>query len=163
MDSRRELNYITRQLDRFAQNMGETVLWWELDTANTTIDPIFGESPSRVYRPPVRIMAIQVDETEPTEQAGPEGRRPTQTIRAGFTAATLRESGITFVHGNAQQHLNDVISYNGRYYEVSRFDIQGRLRGDVIIGISGVETFEFEEDIFDAAPPTTPSTEPKVI
>jgi hypothetical protein len=163
MDDRRELNHVGRVYDRFVRGMGEEVTWWELDVTNSHYNSTYDESPDRIYHSPVRVTAVQVDEVEPQEFAGADGRHPVQSIRAGFTAQALREVGISFVHGNAKQHLNDVLYYNGRYYEISNFQLRGRIRGDVVVGVTGLETVQFEETVFDTSPPTVPLSEPPVI
>lgn len=140
--------------------MGEEVEWFELDVAASTSHPVYDEPGNRVYKPPVRVTMIQIDETEPVEMSGHEGRHSTGSIRAGVTAQALREAGISATHAHAPQHLNDIIYWNGRYFAISKFDIQGRIRGDAVIGISAVEVMEFEEYVFDTTPPTNPPYEP---
>jgi hypothetical protein len=160
MDDRRELAYIFRQYDRFTASMGEEVEWFELDVAATTTNSVYDEPGNRVYKPPVRVTMIQIDESEPIEEQGHEGRHSTGTLRAGVTAKALREAGVSVTHGNAPKHLNDVLYWNGRYFAVSSFQIRGRVRGDVMIGITAVETMEAEEYVFDVTPPTNPAYEP---
>lgn len=162
MDDRRELAYVFRQYDRFAQGMGEEVTWFELDVQASTTDNVYDESGNKVYKDPVRVTVIQIDETEPGENSLREGRHSTGSIRFGVTAQALREAGISATHGAAPQHLNDVIGWNARYFTVGRFDIRGRIRGDVVIGVSAVETMEFEEFVFDDTAPTVPPYEPSV-
>lgn len=160
MDDRRELAHVFRQYDRFTQGMGEEVEWFELDVAASTMHAVYDEPGNRIYKTPVRVTMIQIDETEPVEMSGHEGRHSTGSIRASVTAQALREAGITATHGSAPQHMNDVLYWNGRYFGVSSFQIRGRIRGDVVIGISAVEVMEFEEYVFDASPPTNPAYEP---
>jgi hypothetical protein len=43
--------------------------------------------------------------------------------------------------------------YDNRYYEVSAFQIRGRAKGeDVIIGITGIETYPSDDMLFDFQP-----------
>lgn len=162
MDDRRELAYAFRTYDRFTQGMGEEVEWWELDTTASSLHPVYDEPGNRVYKSPVRVTMIQIDETEPVEISGHEGRHSTGSIRASVTAKALREAGISATHASAPQHLNDVIYWNGRYFGVGSFQIRGRIRGDVVIGVSAVEVMEFEEYVYDATAPTSPVYEPTV-
>ena len=67
----------------------------------------------------------------------------------------MYEAGIsiTEVHGNRLQdsspieiwrrdRMSDIFYYDGRFYEISGFQIRGRVQGeDVIIGITGIESF----------------------
>lgn len=162
MDDRRELAHIFRQYDRFTQGMGEEVEWFELDTTASTLDNVYDEPGNRVYKPPVRVTVIQIDQGEPIEIDTHEGRHPTGSIHFGVTAQALAEAGITFTHGHAPQHLNDVVAWDGRYFAVSDYEIRGRVRADVVIGITAVETMEDEEYVFDTTPPTVPPYEPTV-
>lgn len=161
MDDRRELNSVNRHINRFVGGMGEAVLWWEKDPSST-MDNVYDESPNAVYTSPKRVVVIQVDQSEGQENSTHDGRHTTNSIRIGVSAQALRESGISNVHGQAQQHLNDVVAWDGRYFAISSFQIRGRVRGDVIIGITAVETMEFEESVYDTVPPTIPPTEPTV-
>jgi hypothetical protein len=162
MDPRRELSEIFKHYDRFAQSMGEEVVWWEKDVVSSTTDNVYDEGPNQVYYAPKRVTVIQLDQSEGPEISTHDGRHTTNTIRFGVTAQALRESGITNTHGQAQQHLNDVIEWDGRYFAISSYQIRGRVRGDVVIGVTAVETMEFEEEVFDTTPPTTPPGEPTV-
>lgn len=162
MDDRRELSHIFRQYDRFSSGMGEEVMWWEVDTAASSLDAVYDEPGNRVYKTPVRVTVIQIDQGEPIEVDTHEGRHSTGTIHFGVTAQSLAEAGISFTHGHAPQHLNDVIYWDGRYFAVSDYEIRGRVRGDVLIGITAVETMLTEEFVFDTTPPAVPPYEPTV-
>jgi hypothetical protein len=51
------------------------------------------------------------------------------------------------------ERVNDLFYYDNRYYEVSAFMIKGRVKGeDVIIGITGIETYPTDDMQFDFAP-----------
>jgi hypothetical protein len=87
-------------------------------------------------------------------------------IRLAVSAQQLHEAGIsvTEVHGNRltdgspsvvwrYERVNDLFYYDNRYYEVSAFMIKGRVKGeDVIIGITGIETYATDDMQFDFAP-----------
>ena len=162
MDDRRELNHIFKQYNHFVGGMGEIVLWFELDTTHSTKHPVYDESPNKVWFPPARVTVVHIDQTEMPEQTGHDGRHTTNMIRFGVTAQSLREAGVSHVHGQAQQHLNDVIAWDSRYFAITSYQIRGRVRADVVIGVTAVEIFEFEEMVFDTVPPTTPASEPVV-
>jgi hypothetical protein len=85
----------------------------------------------------------------------------------------MYEAGIsiTEVHGNRLQdtspsttwridRLSDIFYYDGRFYEVSAFQIRGRVKGeDVIIGITGIESFK-DDDMSLDFPPGSPNLLP---
>ena len=52
---------------------------------------------------------------------------------------------------------NDICYYNGRYYEISNYQIRGRIREDVIVGVTCTETYPEDEFTFDYGPMVPPS------
>ena len=49
--------------------------------------------------------------------------------------------------------MHDVFYYDGRFYEVSGFQIRGRVQGeDVIIGVTGIESFPGDDLNLDFPP-----------
>ena len=120
---------------------------------NSAYDRVYDEG-FRKYHTGVRIPILWVDQMEAVEDYSPEGRRPTQRCRLACAARSMYEAGIsiTEVHGNRLQdgspsevwrrdRMHDIFYYDGRFYEISGFQIRGRVQGeDVIIGITGVET-----------------------
>jgi len=162
MDDRRELNSIFRHYDRFTNGINEEVHWFKLNVTSSTKHQIYDESPNKVWFAPKRVTVIQIDQTEMPEQTGHEGRHTTNMIRFGVTSQALREAGVSYVHGQAQQHLNDVVAWDSRYFAITSYQIRGRVRADVVIGVTAVEVFEFEEMVFDTSPPQVPTYEPVV-
>jgi hypothetical protein len=162
VDDRRELNAIFRHYDRFTRGMGEQVEWFELDKTNSTTHAVYDESPNKVYYAPHRVTVVGIDQTEMPAEQSQEGRHTTNMIHFGVTAQALREAGVTNVHGQAQQHLNDVVAWDGRFFAVTSYQVRGRVRADVVIGVTAVEVMEFEEYVFDTNPPTVPPYEPVV-
>ena len=167
MDPRREVRQIWKHMDGFQGKMGEALIWYKFDPARSHYDRVYDEG-SRVYERGIRIPILWVDQTEATEDYAPEGRRPTQRIRFAIQANVLFEAGIsvTEAHGNRLQDSptkeesgwhddrnHDIIYFDGRYYEISGFQIRGRVKGeDVIIGVSGIESFPSDDMHLDAPP-----------
>lgn len=167
IDSRREVENIYRQLDRYQAQIGESVIWFKFDVDGSEYDRVYDEG-NRVYLPGRPVPILWVDQIEATENYTPEGRRPTQRIRLAVSSRAINEAGIgaAEAHGGRtwdtkplndedepqpwwDDRLNDVFYYDGRYYEVSNFQIRGRSRHDVIIGVSGIETQPDDERVFD--------------
>jgi hypothetical protein len=49
--------------------------------------------------------------------------------------------------------MHDIFWYDSRFYEVSGFQIRGRVQGeDVIIGVTGIETFNEDDRVLDFPP-----------
>ena len=78
----------------------------------------------------------------------------------------MHEAGIsiTEVHGNQltdtspsevwrEDRMHDIYWYDNRFWEVAGFQIRGRFKGeDVVIGISGIETFHADDMSLDQLP-----------
>lgn len=164
IDSRREVGHIFKEFGRLHNNIGESVVWFKFDP-ESSYDAIYDEG-GRSYVPGISVPVLWVDQVEDGEAYSPEGRRPTQRIRFACSARSLNETGIgaTEAHGGRlwdappegkpwwDDRLNDVVYYDGRYYEISGFNIRGRARQDVIVGVSGIETQASDELTFDLFP-----------
>ena len=165
MEARREARLIWKQFDRYHISIGEAVIYYRFDAENSQYDSVYDEGYRRYHRG-LRIPILWVDQSEATEDYAPEGRRPTQRIRIAVSARDMYEGhiSVTEAHGNRltdispsevwrQDRMHDLFYYDNRYWEVSAFQIRGRIKGeDVIIGITGIETFPADDMIFDFKP-----------
>jgi hypothetical protein len=165
MDTRREANQIQKHFIRFHEDIGEAVVYFRFDADNSAYDRVYDEG-FRKYHTGVRIPILWVDQMEAVEDYSPEGRRPTQRIRLAIAARAVYEAGIsiTEVHGNRLQDSSpsktwredrnsDLFYYDGRFYEVSGFQIRGRVKGeDVIMGLTGIESFFADDANLDFLP-----------
>lgn len=165
MDVRREVRAIWRHFDRYHNDIGEAIVYFKFDAVASVYDDVYDEG-FRRYETGVRIPILWVDQSEATEDYAAEGRRPTLRIRLAVSAKNLHEAGIsvTEAHGNRltdgspslvwrYERVNDVFYYDNRFWEVSAFQIRGRAKGeDVIIGITGIETYPSDDQLFDFAP-----------
>jgi hypothetical protein len=174
IDTRRETNHIYKELSRYQNKMGEGLIWFKFDV-DSSYDDVYDEG-GKNYLPGIAVPVLWIDQIEDTETYGPEGRRATQRIRFACSARTINETGIgaTEAHGGRiwdekpsgkpwwDDRLNDILYYDGRYYEISNFQIKGRARQDVIVGVSGIETQPEDERVFDLFPNLSPPTTPPV-
>lgn len=165
MDPRREAREIWKHFARYHTDIGETIIYFKFDAQESKYDLVYDEG-FRKYLPGVPIPVLWIDQSEATEDYAPEGRRPTQRIRLAVSARELHGAGIsvTEAHGNRltdgspslvwrYERVNDLFYYDGRYYEISAFSIKGRVKGeDVIIGITGIESYMGDDQHFDFAP-----------
>jgi hypothetical protein len=165
MDPRREARQIHKHFGRYHTSIGEAITYFRFDTANSAYDSVYDEGYRR-YRTGIRIPILWVDQTEAMEDYAAEGRRPTQRIRLAISSRELHEAGIsiTEAHGNRlndaspsdvwrKDRNNDLFYYDGRFYEVSGFQIRGRVKGeDVIIGLSGIESYPNDDAVLDFLP-----------
>lgn len=167
MDTRREVREIWKHMGRYQDDIGEAMVYFKFDASASTYDDVYDEGYRR-YEVGIRIPILWVDQSEATEDYAAEGRRPTQRIRLACSALKLHEAGIsvTETHGNRltdgspsivwrYDRMHDLFYYDNRYYEVSAFQIRGRAKGeDVIIGITGIETFPADDMLLDYTPGT---------
>ena len=114
------------------------------------------------------VAILWVDQIEPPEQYQPEGRRGYHSLRFAVSAKTMYECGLSTLEATGHRlwdagvvnstwfddRLNDLLYYDGRYWEVMNYQIRGRIREDVIVGITCTETYIEDERIFDVSPAT---------
>lgn len=164
IDTRREAQHIFKELSRYQNKVGEGVIWFKFDL-ESSYDDVYDEG-GKNYLPGVAVPVLWIDQIEDVETYSAEGRRPTQRIRFACSARTMNETGVgsTEAHGGRlwdtkpdgkpwwDDRLNDIIYYDGRYYEISSFQIRDRMRQDIIIGVSGIETQPSDERVFDIFP-----------
>jgi hypothetical protein len=160
--------HIFRQFDRYQMVMGEVIIWYMFDRDTTIYDDVYDESGlgGKRYRPGKQVPVLWIDQIEPTETYEPEGRRPTNRIRCGISAQVINNVGIGADEASGGRvwddgpdypgfwadRAHDLAYYDGRYYEVSNFQIRGRVQEqDVIIGVSGIET-QPDDRQFDPTP-----------
>jgi len=164
IDTRREVNHVFKEMNRYQNKIGEAVIWFKFDV-DSSYDSVYDEG-GKNYLNGVAVPVLWVDQTEDAESYAAEGRRPTQRIRFACSARTIDETGIdsTEAHGGRlwdskpvgkpwwDDRLNDIIYYDGRFYEITNFQIRGRARQDVVIGVSGIETQPEDERVWDMFP-----------
>jgi hypothetical protein len=164
IDTRREVNHVFKEMNRYQNKIGEAVIWFKFDLASS-YDSVYDEG-GKNYLKGIAVPVLWVDQMEESEAYAAEGRRPTQRIRFACSARSIDETGIdsTEAHGGRlwdtkpsgkpwwDDRLNDLIYYDGRFYEISNFQIRGRARQDVVIGVSGIETQPEDERVWDMFP-----------
>lgn len=172
MDVRREARQIWKHFDRYQGDVGEALIYYRFDADHSAYDTVYDEG-FRRYHTGISVPILWVDQTEATEDYTSEGRRPTQRLRCAVSARNMHEAGfsVTEVSGNRLQdespsdiwrrdRNNDIVWYDSRYFEISAYQIRGRLQGeDVIIGLTCIETFHTDDMILDYKPGTAPVEE----
>lgn len=165
MEARREVREIWKHMGRYHEMIGEALIYFRFDADTSNYDRVYDEG-FRRYHTGKRMPILWVDQMEAVEDYAPEGRRPTQRVRLAVSSQAMHECGIsiTEVHGNRLQdsspseiwrrdRMHDIMYYDGRYYEISGFQIRGRVQGeDVIIGLTGIETFPADDMVLDFPP-----------
>lgn len=169
IDSRRETQHIQREMLRYHNQIGENVVWFRFDVNGSTYDTVYDEG-GRMYWPGINVPTLWIDQGEAPEQYLPEGRRPVMTLRFAVWARAIAEVGVGVqeAHGHRSwdaglikskwfdDRLNDIVYYDGRYWEISNFQIRGRIREDNIVGVTCTETYPEDEYVFDWPPGNRP-------
>lgn len=165
MDPRREVFEIHKHFTRYHRDIGEALIYYVFNADTSKYDEVYDEG-FRHYNTGIRIPILWVDQAEAVEDYSPEGRRPTERCRCAVSSRDMHEAGISIVeaHGNRitddspsevwrEDRMHDIFYYNGRFWEIAGFQIRGRVKGeDVIIGISGIETFLTDDMVLDFVP-----------
>jgi hypothetical protein len=169
IDTRREAAHIAREMERYHDQIGENVVWFKFDVTNSHYDRVYNEG-GRTWHRGVNVPTLWIDQGEAPEQYLPEGRRPYVTLRFSVWARAISESGVGSqeAHGHRvsdpglmkgfwyDDRNNDIIYYDGRYWEVNNFQIRGRIREDTVVGVTCTETYPEDEYTFDFPPNTRP-------
>jgi hypothetical protein len=169
-DARRESAHIQREFARYTNRIGEQVVWFQFDAVNSAYNDFYNES-GRKWQRGVIVPTLWVDQGEAPEQYMPEGRRTRVTLRFSVSAQAIIEAGIGLqeAHGHRvydqglldggwmNDRLNDVVYYDGRYWEVNNFQIRARIRQDNIVGVTCTETYPEDEFTWDFPPASIPT------
>jgi hypothetical protein len=161
MDLRREVSHIRRQYDVYKRELGEVVVWYEFIPfgdelgVESMYDSVYDEGPSglggRRYKPGVVVPVLLITESEDQRRAIPEGRQPVQVINGVGNIVDFKRAGINQPH-EYKPHLDDMFSYDGRYYYVDVYKVRGRMRDDIMIVFEGIEVFPEQEMVNDPGP-----------
>lgn len=166
MDLRREVGHFNRTVRRYQTTIGEAVIWYEYDPTST-YHPVYDEGPALRWRRPLVVPVMHVVEQEDPERDTPEGRLPTSVISFDLLSKTAEQVGLSDVR-ESNGHLNDIVGYDGRYYELRVYRNMGRMREDLVIHVEGTEVFLGQEYTLDEPfqhyvgftnAPSTPSRE----
>lgn len=148
---RLELAEMNRHFQRHHNSIGTEVLWFELDVADST-HGVYEEGPARVYRPGRVVPILSIVQQEDIERDSADGRQPTQVAHFVVSARTLAAAGLGSP-AESPLHLNDVFLYQGRYFAITDYQIEGLVSADVMVSVQGTETFIDQEFVNDIFPP----------
>lgn len=172
MHAGRELGRIQQHVRRRNREAGEFLYWYQYQPVPiSTFDDVYDEGPvgsalGRRFSDPVKVPTIYASEVEDAMVLREDARKPTQNSEFVILLKDARDAGVVDP-GEYNAHLNDLLSYDRRFYKVSRYKATGRLDGEVLLTITCYEVFLDEEfvldpDINDAGTDLWPSTFPSV-
>ena len=151
MDLRQEAEHIFGNgFDWYQSEMGEVVLWHEFLSMQSAYNDTYDEG-GRHYSAGLLVPALWVITTEDRHRPTAEGRKPTEKITCAISVRALQESGISDPDDYTRR-LNDLLSYEGRLWKVTDFNIRGRVPDSIIVGVSATQIFPDEEMTFDTMP-----------
>lgn len=152
MDLRNEIEHIFNNgYVWYQRNLGEVVIWHEYDSTHTEYHNVYDEG-GRRYTAGAAIPALWVVVSEDRATRAMEGRKPVERISMALSVRTLNTSGISHPE-DYTRHLNDVIRYDGRFWEIKEYNIRGSIPGSVVVGVSGTQIYDDEDMVFDDLPP----------
>lgn len=152
MDLRQEIEHIFNNgYAWYEDNLGSGVVWHEFDSTRTEYHGTYDEG-GRVYTAGVLVPVLWVIVTEADKIGDDGGRKPTERLSAAVSMRSMDTCGISDPE-DYTRHLNDIISYDGRLWGVSGYQIRGNVPGSVVIGVTATQVFADEEMVFDQLPP----------
>lgn len=157
MDLAHERAHIRKVYGQYQNSMGEAVVWWEYDAVDSAYDPVYDEDAmdgARSWKTGLLVPAMWVNEIEGAKTQSLDGRQVRPELRLAISVETMRQVGISSPN-LADRHLNDLIGYRGTYWKVTGYQIRGRLRDNLIVGVTAVKVF-ISDEWPNADPPTFP-------
>ena len=161
MELRRETEHIKKNYRLYSWDYGETVTWYEFRPfgpnafTDSTFSDLYEEGPvmygGRQYENGVVIPVLMITESEDQKRSIPEGRQPLQIVNFVSTVEHFRRAGVTEPH-EYQPRLNDMFSYDGRYYSVMSYRVRGRVHDDLMVVVEGEQVYIDEEMMWDVGP-----------
>ncbi len=163
---RNNVNNIEKSLRKFQRRVGDTVLWLEYDSANSTTTDTYTEGaipdpfdpsnnqpgPGIVYKPPKPLPAVWVRYHQPTNVFTSEGEYTPSSL--DFRAARTTMVGLGLLTPlDPAQHFNDRFSYRGKVYRVDSYKPTGWMAGTyLMLDVGGTEVMP-DELMTDLTPP----------
>lgn len=173
VDLRKELSLINKHVRQHGREAGSSIIWYEFLAfgEGSEYDDIYDEGPvgadGRSYAPGISIPTIYIDEIEDQFTLAEDGRQPTQNIDVTMLYQDVLRAGMS-EPWEYQKHLNDMLSYDGRFFKVSAYRSRGQAPSDVIVSVRAFEIYIDQDMVFDNPPEVTavdapfPSTFPVV-
>jgi hypothetical protein len=153
---RDHLRHTNKEIARFQRYTGTTVLWYEwagvIDTTpdvSEGIEDLYDEgglaaTQARRWVAPKPMPVYSVIRQEDVETPSAEGMYTVETIHISALLEQLRAAGLSDPY-DARRHLFDRIVWDGRVYEIRRYQIQGRLQNyETTVGIDATRVMPEE-------------------
>lgn len=161
VDLRKELSLINKHIRQHGREAGSSIVWYEFLALGegSEYDDIYDEGDlgvtGRSYAPGIIIPTIYVEEIEDQFTGSEDGRQPTQNLDVTMLYQDVLRSGMSDPW-EYQRHLNDMLSYDGRFYKVSAYRVRGQAPSDVLVVVKAFQIY-VEQDMVLDNPPEVPT------
>lgn len=154
---RREINSVNRGLRQYQRETGQTVVWYEYDTANSTEGSVYDEGPSRRWKvgKPVHCLFVMYYESEISPDVTDEGLYEVDRLHLTVAADQFSRDGISNPR-SPDEHERDRVVYEGKTYEVRKYRLRGRT-ADTYMVVT-VDLVEVKADDTELDDPMTGTT-----
>lgn len=148
MDRKKGRFSADQETDRMFQGMrgwqdvnGDWLSYYRYDTANTVVDPVYGESiGGRKYEAPVRVPCLHVTHIEGPQDNAPMGAYSNDDIDATIAFDLFMQMGMTYADIETNRYLKDRIIYERKVFRVTQLAIRGQIqRRDTIVGLTATQ------------------------
>jgi hypothetical protein len=141
-DYRDHIRETNKAITHFQREVGVTILWFEFDRADTSVDDVYDEGSAaggRRWFPPKRVPVYSLIRQEAEERPDAEGFYAPDTIHFSALIEQLRKAGLSNPT-DARSHLLDRVLWDGEIWNIQGYQIQGRLHGiETTLGIDAVQ------------------------
>lgn len=105
--------------------IGQTILYYPIDTENTNFHSLYGEAIEKTFLPPIRVMTLIEWGNLPTETSQTYGIDKTGNLTAHFHNRRITEDQDIYVREG------DFILYGGIFYEIVNVDFPKQIFGQI--------------------------------
>lgn len=150
---RREIRSVERGLRQFQREVGDTVVWYEFDSAKSSggdtydeggipdpLDPtLIPTGAGLVFKAPTAIPVVWIRFVTPTAIQTEEGEYTVNRTTLRFARDVMRTSGLQNPLDPAA-HFNDRYSYNGFLYRVDGYNPRGWIHNTyLMVDVNGTQ------------------------
>jgi len=153
---RDHFRHTNRAVSAFQKYVGTTILWFEWEgmvdvtpSQSEGIEDLYDEggvapTQNRQWHSPKPMPVYSVIRTEDVEAPSPEGMYTVDSIHFSALLEQLRQAGLNDPY-DARKHLFDRVLWDGRIYEIRRYQIQGRIEHyETTVGIDATRVMPEE-------------------
>lgn len=138
-----ETTLIHRGLRGWQRQIGDSVIWWRFDYAQSQMDPIYDEGTSvgRVFYGPWTIPTIHCEHIEGTNtEPRDEGLYQVDELHVIAEFRQIQEVGLTFMDLRTGNYQRDRLAYDNKLFQIQECLVLGQIRRrDIIVSITATQ------------------------